>query len=88
MSIANPDQYRLLVVDDIVENRALLRRYFGNRGFQIAEADCGATALALMKRQRFDAVLLDIMMPGIDGIEVLKRIREIRTRKPNCPSSW
>lgn len=75
MSVANPGHYRLLVVDDIVENRALLRRYFGSRGFQIAEADCGATALALMQRQRFDAVLLDIMMPGIDGIEVLKRIR-------------
>lgn len=68
-------QRRLLVVDDIEENRALLRRFFGNRGFQIEQADSGAAALTLIEEQSFDAVLLDIGMPEMDGIEVLKRIR-------------
>ena len=80
MSDATSGQRLLLVVDDIVENRNLLSRYFGSRGFQTAQADCGATALGLIKRQRFDAVLLDIVMPEIDGIEVLKRIREVNPK--------
>jgi DNA-binding response OmpR family regulator len=80
MSDPEIGHHQLLIVDDISENRALLRRYFGSRSFQIVEADCGATALALIQRQRFDAVLLDIMMPGIDGIEVLKRIREAHSK--------
>jgi DNA-binding response OmpR family regulator len=84
MSDANSAKRLLLVVDDIAENRNLLSRYFGSHGFQTAQADCGATALGLMKRQRFDAVLLDIIMPEIDGIEVLKRIREV-TPKAELP---
>lgn len=80
MSDANSAKRVLLVVDDIVENRNLLSRYFGSRGFQMAQADCGVTALGLIKRQRFDAVLLDIVMPEIDGIEVLKRIRESKAK--------
>ena len=71
---------KLLVVDDIAENRNLLSRYFGARGFQIAQADCGLTALSMIKQQHFNAVLLDIVMPEIDGIEVLKRIRASRTQ--------
>ncbi len=67
---------QLLVVDDRAENRNLLSRYFGARGFEVAQADCGVTALNMIKQQRFDAVLLDILMPEIDGIEVLKKIRE------------
>jgi DNA-binding response OmpR family regulator len=80
MSDANSGQRLLLVVDDIAENRNLLSRYFGSRGFQMAQADCGATAISLIKRQRFDAVLHDIVMPEIDGIEVLKRIRQVHAQ--------
>jgi DNA-binding response OmpR family regulator len=68
-------QNKILVVDDVAANRELLSRYFGARGFQVAEADCGSTALSMIKQERFNAVLLDILMPEIDGIEVLKRIR-------------
>lgn len=68
-------QYKILVVDDVAANRELLSRYFGARGFQVAEADRGLTALSMIKQERFNAVFLDILMPEIDGIEVLKRIR-------------
>lgn len=72
-------RYKLLVVDDIAANRDLLTRYFGSRGFQIGEADCGLTALSMINQERFNAVFLDILMPEIDGIEVLKRIRASHT---------
>jgi len=80
MKTVNRHHGTLLVVDDNAENRDLLSRYFGARGFQIAEADCGLTALSMIKQQHFDAVLLDIIMPEIDGIEVLRRIRASHTQ--------
>jgi diguanylate cyclase (GGDEF)-like protein len=67
---------RLLVVDDVAENRDILRRRFQRHGFVVDEADCGAKALSLIGRGRYDAILLDIMMPDMDGIEVLRQIRE------------
>jgi diguanylate cyclase (GGDEF)-like protein len=72
-----PHQGRLLVVDDIADNRAILSRFFGRRGFDIVEADNGAAALALLAEQEFDAVLLDVVMPVMNGIETLKRIRAV-----------
>jgi diguanylate cyclase (GGDEF)-like protein len=71
---ANPN-LRLLIVDDISDNRAILTRRFQRRGFEVVEADSGFAAIELINRESFDLVLLDVMMPGIDGIETLKRIR-------------
>ena len=67
---------KLLIVDDLADNRAVLTRRFQRRGFEVVEADCGAEALRLVDGQTFDCVLLDVMMPGMDGTEVLRRIRE------------
>jgi diguanylate cyclase (GGDEF)-like protein len=67
---------RLLIVDDISDNRAVLARRFQRRGFEITEADGGYRALQLINQESFDAVLLDVMMPDLDGVEVLKRIRQ------------
>jgi len=66
---------RLLIVDDISDNRTILTRRFQRRGFDVVEAECGLTAIELIDRESFDLVLLDVMMPGMDGIETLKRIR-------------
>src|SRR5215469_531729 len=66
---------RLLIVDDISDNRNILVRRFERRGFQVTEAESGLAAIDLVEREPFDVVLLDVMMPGIDGIETLKRIR-------------
>jgi diguanylate cyclase (GGDEF)-like protein len=66
---------RILVVDDMADNRAILLRRFQRHGFEVAEADSGLKALDLIDSQEFDLVLLDVMMPGIDGVETLKRIR-------------
>ncbi|MEH2531895.1 diguanylate cyclase (GGDEF)-like protein [Bradyrhizobium sp. AZCC 1588] len=65
----------LLIVDDISDNRAILSRRFERRGFAVTEAESGLAAIELIEKEAFDLVLLDVMMPGIDGIETLKRIR-------------
>ncbi|MBS0531356.1 MAG: EAL domain-containing protein [Proteobacteria bacterium] len=66
---------RLLIVDDIGDNRAVLTRRFERRGFEVVEANSGLVALDLIAKEEFDLVLLDVMIPGIDGIETLRRIR-------------
>jgi diguanylate cyclase (GGDEF)-like protein len=67
---------RLLIVDDVADNRVVLSRRFQRRNFDITEADCGRAALDLIERHSFDLVLLDIMMPDITGVEVLRKIRQ------------
>src|ERR1700692_2513982 len=66
---------RILIVDDISDNRTILTRRFQRRGFGVVEADSGYVAIKVIVRESFDLVLLDVMMPAIDGIETLKRIR-------------
>ena len=70
---------RLLIVDDVADNRTILTRRFERRGFEVVEADGGARALELIATQSFDCVLLDVMMPEIDGLEVLARVRRSYT---------
>lgn len=67
---------RLLIVDDVSDNRAILLRRFERRGFEVTEADGGAKALSLIASQPFDVVLLDVMMPDVDGMQVLERVRQ------------
>jgi DNA-binding response OmpR family regulator len=66
---------RVLVVDDEPHIRTVLRGYLEADGFEVAEAADGAAALAAMRDQPPDLVLLDVMMPGIDGLEVLRQLR-------------
>lgn len=65
----------ILIVDDVGDNRIVLARRFQRRGFQISEAESGEQALAMIASNSYDLVLLDVMMPDIDGYEVLGRIR-------------
>ncbi len=72
---ADAGKRRLLIVDDIRENREILRRRFERHGFLATEADGGVEALALIEREAFDLVLLDMMMPDLSGLDVLAWIR-------------
>jgi CheY-like chemotaxis protein len=66
----------ILVVDDNNDNVEILRAFLESRGFTIAEARDGRTALALMEEVKPDLVLLDVMMPGMDGWEVCRVIKQ------------
>jgi two-component system nitrogen regulation response regulator NtrX len=68
---------KVLVVDDEKNIRETVARVLHYEGYTVAEAADGKTAVDMVNEGRFDAVLLDIKMPGIDGMEVLKRIREM-----------
>jgi sigma-B regulation protein RsbU (phosphoserine phosphatase) len=66
----------ILIVDDLPADRALLRRYLTPHGFDVSDAADGEEALALLRRQCFDLVLLDVEMPGLGGLEVLRTLRQ------------
>ena len=68
--------YRLLLIDDDARLYELLSEYLSDHGFTITHAADGSQGILTLGREAFDAVLLDVMMPGIDGFEVLRRIRQ------------
>lgn len=66
---------RILVVDDNEANRDVLTRRLKRQDYAVYTADDGTEALEKIRAENFDLVLLDIMMPGLDGYEVLRRIK-------------
>lgn len=70
-----PRAASILVVDDVPENVLLVSKLLGREGYEIRTATNGAAALEEVERKRPDLILLDVMMPGIDGIEVCRRIK-------------
>ena len=68
---------KLLIVDDEAAIRWALRKTLQGMNFEIEEAETGEQALALVRTIRFDAVLLDIRMPGMNGIETCRKIRKL-----------
>jgi two-component system, OmpR family, KDP operon response regulator KdpE len=78
----NQSALRILVVDDESAIRRALRPPLVELGFQVAEASRGEEALQLLRGATFDAVLLDVNMPGIGGVETLRRIRAFAPRLP------
>jgi CheY-like chemotaxis protein len=69
----------ILVVDDLPANRDLMTRRLERSGFQVVSAASGPEALELLRRAPVDLVLLDIMMPGMTGLDVLKAVRMTRS---------
>jgi two-component system KDP operon response regulator KdpE len=78
----NRDAGNVLIVDDERSIRLSLRTILANFGFDIVEAARGEEALALVRTAQFYAVLLDINMPGMDGVEVCRLIRKVSPRLP------
>ncbi|PWK13504.1 GGDEF domain-containing response regulator [Tumebacillus permanentifrigoris] len=71
---------KILVVDDEAMNAALLVRHLNRLGYEVHEARNGLVALEILEREEFDLLLLDVMMPHLDGFEVARRVREHPTR--------
>jgi len=75
-------QFRILVVDDELVVRDSLKEWLEDEGFQVEMAESGAEALEKLAKDNFKLMLLDIKMPGMDGVEVLKRSKEIHPELP------
>ena len=67
---------RILIVDDEVHLRTLVRPYLEADGYEVLEAGDGPSALASIERDNIDLAIVDVMLPGFDGIELVKRVRE------------
>lgn len=66
---------RVLLIDDDTRMYELLAQYLGQNGITVTHAPDGGRGLAALEASTYDAVLLDVMMPGMDGLEVCRRIR-------------
>lgn len=73
---------RLLLIDDDTKLARLLSEYLGGQSFALAHAPDGPRGLALLAAGGFDAVLLDVMLPGMDGLAVCRRLRESGNQVP------
>jgi len=74
--------FHILVVDDDKNTRRLFRAVLENAGYTVSAASDGAEALALMDSEHIDLVVLDIMMPHMDGYEFTKALREVENNLP------
>ncbi|WP_255939889.1 response regulator transcription factor [Saccharibacillus sp. JS10] len=70
---------RILVVDDEERIRRLLRMYLEKEGYEIDEAEDGESALQKATEGDYTLVILDVMLPGIDGVEVCARLRQVKS---------
>lgn len=66
---------RILVVDDELSLRRLMRLYLGKAGFAVQEASTGSQALAALRRGDIDLAIVDVMLPEVDGFEVVRQAR-------------
>ncbi|HQR72592.1 MAG TPA: two-component system response regulator OmpR [Burkholderiaceae bacterium] len=74
--------HKVLVVDDDQRLRDLLRRYLGDNGFNVYVAENAQAMNRIWLRERFDVLVLDLMMPGEDGLSILRRLRGGNDRTP------
>jgi CheY-like chemotaxis protein len=70
------EKQSILIAEDNTDTRLVLRRILESNGFEVAEAENGAVALWSLARVQPDLLLTDIMMPGVDGIELIRCVRE------------
>lgn len=68
---------KLLIIEDNHSLRTMLSRFLRNEGYEVTEASSGELGIDSFFKQTFDLVLLDIMLPGIDGFDVCRKLREL-----------
>ncbi|MEK6337169.1 MAG: response regulator transcription factor [Acidobacteriota bacterium] len=78
----NTQTKRLMIVDDDMEMRTLLAEYFRRLGFEVAEKESGVAALQTASTDHFDCFILDVAMPEMSGLELLKKLRDRGVETP------
>ena len=69
------NQETILIVDDDADIRKVLQLYLCNAGFDVVEADNGFAVMDIFEQEKPDLIILDVMLPGLDGLEVCQMIR-------------
>ena len=80
--LAAGQSVRALIADDVAENREILAQMLGSLGVEVVLTDDGEQALAALRQSDFDIAMIDIRMPGLDGLQVLQRFREDQGDSP------
>jgi DNA-binding NtrC family response regulator len=78
----NPTSDKILVVDDEVNMLALFRKVLSKEGYQVEAAPSGEEAVKLMEKEWFDLIISDLRMPGLDGLQLLKKVKEVNPAIP------
>lgn len=76
------DSKRILIVEDDVHIAELMRMHLHDEGYRIEQAADGHVGVQLLERERWDALVLDLMLPGIDGLEICRRARAMARYTP------
>jgi two-component system, cell cycle response regulator DivK len=74
-------RHRILVVEDNPKNLKLVRDVLSYSGYEVIEATCGEDGVRLAREERPDLILMDLQLPGIDGAEALRQIRETKEHR-------
>ena len=82
MSQASSRNDRIVIVDDDARIRDLLRRYLTQEGFEVLQAEDGKALNRILLRDTVDLIVLDLMMPGEDGLSICRRLRAAKDRTP------
>ena len=82
MTQTSPRSDKILVVDDDSRIRDLLRRYLSQEGFEVFQAEDGKALSRILLRETVDLIVLDLMLPGEDGLSICRRLRAANDRTP------
>ena len=84
MNQANPVRHdKVVIVDDDARIRDLLRRYLSQEGFEVMVAEDGKTLNRILQREAVDLIVLDLMLPGEDGLSICRRLRAANDKTPS-----
>ena len=78
----DPKDKTILVVDDESDIRIIVESLLANHGYKVVQAKDGAEAVILLRKRRFDLMVLDIMMPKMDGYQVMDALKKITPELP------